>query len=59
MDVEIHYMNNIHTYAYYIYHKYNFNTYIKIHPYVTIKYIQDAINLVVITTYGTYQLING
>jgi hypothetical protein len=46
-------------YMYMIYLKYNFNTYIKIHPYVTIKYIWDVINLVTIATNGTYQAING
>ncbi len=44
---------------YFTYHKYNFNTYIKIHPYVTIKYFEDATNLVIIATNGTYQSING
>ncbi len=69
MNFEIHYMNNIHTYAYYIciYNTYIFyimyiyiyNTYIKIRPYVIIKFFQDAINLVIIATNGTYQPING
>jgi len=50
-------MNNIHTYAYiYIY---NFNTYIKIHPYVIVEYFLDAIKLVTIASNGTYQSING
>jgi len=35
MNFEIHYMNNIHTYAYYIS---KFSTYIKIHPYVIVEY---------------------
>ncbi len=33
-------------------HKYNFNTYIKIHLYVTVKYLKDTINLVNIATNG-------
>jgi hypothetical protein len=49
-------MNNIHTYAYYIY---NFNKDIKIHPYVIVEYLWDAINLVTITTNERYQTING
>ncbi len=44
---------------YFTYHKYNFNTYIKIHLYVTIKYFEDVINLVIIATNVTYQSING
>jgi hypothetical protein len=43
---------------YVIYHKYNFNTYIKIHPYVTVEYFKDVTNLVIITTTGTYQYIH-
>jgi hypothetical protein len=38
---------------------YNFNTYIKTYPYVIVKYLKDAINLVIIMTNGTYQPING
>jgi hypothetical protein len=38
---------------------YNFNTYIKIHPYVIVEYLQDATNLVTIAINETYQLING
>ncbi len=37
-----------------IYHIYSFNTYVKIHPYVTIKYFQVVINLLTIATNGTY-----
>ncbi len=36
----------------------NFSTYIKIHPYVIVKYLEDATNLVTIATNGTYQPIN-
>jgi len=52
---------NVHTniYMYIICPKYNFNTYIKIHPYVTVKYVWDVIHLVTIATNGTYQAING
>jgi len=46
-------MNNIYTYAYYI------STYMKIHPFVIVEYLEDAINLVTIVTNGAYQLING
>ncbi len=53
---EIHYMNNIHMYEYYIC---NFSTYIKIHPYVIIEYLEDATNLVTIASNKTYQPING
>jgi hypothetical protein len=42
-----------------MYHKHNFNTYIKVHPYIIVKYFQDATNLVTIATNGTYQHING
>ncbi len=38
---------------YVTYHKYNFNTYIKIHPYVIVKYFKDVTNLVTIVTNGT------
>ncbi len=38
---------------------YNFSLYIKIHPYVIIKYLLDVTNLVTITTNGTYQPIHG
>ncbi len=67
----IQYMKSIHTYAqlistqihifmiYLTYHKYNFNTYIKIHPYVIVKYFLNTTNLVIIATNGTYQSING
>ncbi len=41
------------------YHKHNFNTYIKIHPYVTIKYFSDTTNLIIIATNRTYQSTNG
>ncbi len=44
---------------YVIYRKYNFYTYIKIHPYVTIKYLKDVTNLVTIVINGTYQYIHG
>ncbi len=44
---------------YVTYCKYNFNTYIKIHPYVTVEYLEDVTNLVTIATNGTYQYING
>ncbi len=47
---------------YVIYRKYNFNTYIKIHPYVNIEYFEYVINLVIlviIVTNGTYQYIHG
>ncbi len=44
---------------YVIYCKYNFNTNIKIHPYVTVKYILDVTNLVTIVTNGTYRYIHG
>jgi hypothetical protein len=40
---------------YVTYRKYNFNTYIKIHPYVTIEYLKDVTNLVTIVSNGTYQ----
>ncbi len=56
MNFEIHYMNNIHTYAYYIS---KFSTYIKIHPYVIVEYFQNATNLVSIAINETYQPING
>jgi hypothetical protein len=36
INFEIHYIDNLHTYAYYIY---NFSTYIKIHPYVIVEYL--------------------
>jgi hypothetical protein len=36
INFEIHYMNNIHMYAYYTY---NFSTYIKIHPCVIVEYL--------------------
>jgi hypothetical protein len=49
-------MSNIHMYVYYIY---NFNTYIKIHPYVIVEYLEDATNLATIATNGTYQRSNG
>jgi hypothetical protein len=42
-----------------IYCKYNFNTYIKIHPYVTVEYFEDVTNLVIMTTNGTYEFIHG
>ncbi len=59
INFEIHYMNNIHKYAYYLYiYKYKFSTYIKIHPYVIVEYLQDATNLVTIVINGTYQPIN-
>ncbi len=35
---------------YLTYHKYNFNTYIKIHPYVIVKYFLDATKLVIIAS---------
>jgi hypothetical protein len=38
---------------------YKFGTYIKIHPYVIVKYLKDATNLRTIATNGTYQPING
>jgi len=38
---------------------YNFNTYIKIHPYVIVEYLWDVTNLVIIATNGTYQPIKG
>ncbi len=44
---------------YVTYHKYNFNTYVKIHRYVTIKYFLSATNLVTVAINGTYQFING
>ncbi len=44
---------------YVIYRKYNFNTYIKIHPYVTVEYFKDVTNLMTIATNGTYQYIHG
>jgi hypothetical protein len=37
---------------YVIYRKYNFNTYIKIHPCVNVEYLWDVSNLVTITTNG-------
>ncbi len=40
---------------YVIYCKCNFNTYIKIHPYVTVEYLKDVTNLVIIAITGTYQ----
>ncbi len=43
-------------YAYYIY---NFSTYIKIHPYVIVKYLQDATNLVTIAYNATKLRITG
>jgi hypothetical protein len=49
-------MKYIHTYAYFLY---NFSTYIKIHPYVIVYYLEDVSNLVIIVTNGTYQPING
>ncbi len=42
----------------YIY-TYIFNTYIKIHPYVIVKYLWNVTNLETIATNGTYQPING
>jgi hypothetical protein len=48
-------MNNIHT-KHIIY---NFGTYIKIHPYVIVEYLEDVTNLVTIATNGTYEPING
>ncbi len=44
---------------YVIYRKYHFNTYIKIHPYVSVGYLEDVTNLVAIATYGTYQYNHG
>ncbi len=40
-------------------HIYNFSTYIKIHTYVIVEYLENATNLVTTSTNGTYQLING
>ncbi len=37
----------------------DFNTYIKIHPFVIIKYFKDVTNLVIIASNGTYQPINN
>ncbi len=48
-------MNNIYTYAYYIY---IYSTNIKIHPYVIVEYLWDVTNFVTIVTNGTYQRIN-
>jgi hypothetical protein len=33
-------------------HIHNFSIYIKIHPYVIVEYLSDAINLVIIATIG-------
>ncbi len=44
INFEIHYVNNIHIY--------NFSTYIKIHPNVIVKYLEEATNLVTIATNG-------
>jgi hypothetical protein len=43
-------------YMYIICPKYNFNTYIKIHPYVTVKYVWDVIHLVTIQLMGHIKL---
>jgi len=36
-------------------HIYNFSTYVKMHLYVIVEYLLNAINLMTIVTNGTYQ----
>jgi hypothetical protein len=44
---------------YVVYFKYNFNTHIKIHPYVSVEYLEDVTNMVTIGTNGIHQYIYG